>query len=216
MLEGTDVRCETRITSVEPKEDFVLLEDEQGFTWEAEAVILTCPIPQLFSLFSERAPPEWEQHPYASNWTLICTGYDPIPDELLDYSNDSIELMRRGINDSNSNVLIVQMANAWSKKHLERTRDEITDLILQEVQPIASAWFKDAHFHAHRWRFSRPINRPTSFDNNRITFAGDAWAEPIGTIEAALNSAEVAALELVWKLHYAQQTKPITMQTTLF
>ena len=124
--------------------------------------------------------------------------------------------MRRGVNDANSNVLIVQMANAWSKKHLERTRDEITDLILQEVQPIASAWFKDAHFHAHRWRFSRPINRPRIFKENRITFAGDAWAEPIGTIEAALKSAESASLELVWKLHYAQQTKPITMQTTLF
>ena len=216
MLEGTDVRCETRITSVESKEDFVLLEDEQGFTWEAEAVILTCPIPQLFSLFSEHAPPEWEQHPYLSNWTLICTGSEPIPNELLNYSNDSIELMRRGINDSNSNVLIIQMANAWSKEHLELTRDEITDLILQEVQPIASSWFEDAHFHAHRWRFSRPINRPKSFDHHRITCAGDAWAEPIGTIEAALKSAEVAAMELVWKLHYAQQTKPITMQTTLF
>ena len=216
MLQGTDVRCETRITSVESMADYVLLEDEQGFTWEAEAIILTCPIPQLYPLISEHAPPDWEQHPYVSNWTLICTGSEPIPDELLNYSNDSIELMRRGINDSNSNVLIVQMANAWSKEHLELTRDEITDLILQEVQPIASAWFEDAHFHAHRWRFSRPLGRPTSFEKNRITFAGDAWAEPIGTIEAALKSAEVAALKLVWKLHYAQKTKPISMQTTLF
>ncbi|CAI8381540.1 MAG: Uncharacterised protein [Candidatus Poseidoniaceae archaeon] len=216
MLQGTDVRCETRVTSVESMADYVLLEDEQGFTWEAEAVILTCPIPQLFSLISEHAPLEWEQHPYVSNWTLICTGSEPIPNELFNYSNASIELMRRGIDDSNSNVLIIQMANAWSKEHLELTRDEITDLILQEVRPIASAWFKGAHFHAHRWRFSRPINRPASIEKNRITFAGDAWAEPIGTIEAALRSAEVAALELIWKLHYAQQTKPISMQTTLF
>jgi len=108
------------------------------------------------------------------------------------------------------------MANAWSKEHLELSRDEITELILQEVQPIASSWFKNAHFHAHRWRFSRPIKRPKPFENHRITFAGDAWAEPIGTIESALKSAELAALELVWKLHYAQQTKPMTMQTTLF
>ena len=84
------------------------------------------------------------------------------------------------------------MANAWSKEHLERTRDEITNLILQEVQPIASSWFENAHFHAHRWRFSRPINRPRIFKENRITFAGDAWAETIGTIEAALKSAESA------------------------
>jgi predicted NAD/FAD-dependent oxidoreductase len=167
-------------------------------------------------LISEHAPPEWEYHPYASNWTLICTGSEPIPNELLDYSNVSIELSRTGINQPNSNVLIVQMANAWSKEHLELSRDEITELILQELHPIASSWLEDAHFHAHRWRFSRPINRPTSFENDRITFAGDAWAEPIGTIEAALKSAELAAMELVWKLHYVQQTKPSTMQTTLF
>ena len=90
MLEGTDVRCETRIFSVEERTDHDLLEDENGFTWEAEAVILTCPIPQLHSLLQARAPPEWEEHPYISNWTLICTGKTPCPADLLNYKSDSI------------------------------------------------------------------------------------------------------------------------------
>ena len=106
MLEGTDVRCKP-YHICRNKAEYVLLEDEQGFTWEAEAVILTCPIPQLYSLFPEHAPPEWERHPYASNWTPICTASEPIP---TNYSTTVtiLELMRRGINDSNSSVLIIQ------------------------------------------------------------------------------------------------------------
>ena len=124
--------------------------------------------------------------------------------------------MRRGIDDRESNVLIVQMANEWSKEHLEKSRDEVTELIRQELQSVSQEWLETAAFHAHRWRFSRPINRPHPLDEERITFAGDAWADPIGTVEAAMRSAEQAALELIWKLHYAKKPEPISMQTTLF
>ena len=216
MLDGTDVRCETRIVSIETKTDYVLLEDEKGFTWEAEAVILTCPIPQLHALMQGRAPSEWKEHPYISNWTLICTGKSEPPPQLLGYKSYSIELIRRGIGLEESNVLIVQMGNEWSKKHLEQSRDEVTDLIHRELQSVDQDWLETASFHAHRWRFSRPLSQPQPIDENRITFAGDAWAEPIGTVEGALKSAEKAALELIWKLHFAKKQEPISMQTTLF
>ena len=216
MLEGTDVRCETRVVSIETKEDFVLLEDDKGFSWEAEAVILTCPLPQLHPLLPQTTPKEWMEHPYVSNWTLICTGTRSIPQNILDYNSDTIELIRRGIDDHNSNVLIVHMTNTWSKMHLESSRDEITQLILEELRPINAEWFDDAGFHAHRWRFSRPSRRADRLHHKRISFAGDAWSEPVGTVEAAMKSAEFAALELVWKLHYNQVLDPISLQTTLF
>ncbi|MED5498023.1 MAG: FAD-dependent oxidoreductase, partial [Candidatus Thermoplasmatota archaeon] len=190
--------------------------DEKGFTWEAEAVLLTCPIPQLHALMPDLAPADWKEHPYISNWSLICTGASPVTIDLLNYESDSIELMRNGIDEDESNVLIVQMVNEWSKKHLEKSRDEVTELILQELQSVSQDWLETAAFHAHRWRFSRPVSQPHSLDVDRITFAGDAWAEPIGTVEAALKSAEQAALELIWKLHYAKKPEPISMQTTLF
>ena len=216
MLEGTDVRCDTRITSIQPNPEYVLLEDEKGFTWEAETVLLTCPIPQLHALMPDLAPADWKEHPYISNWSLICTGASPVPIDLLNYESDSIELMRNGIDEDESNVLIVQMVNEWSKKHLEKSRDEVTELILQELQSVSQDWLETAAFHAHRWRFSRPVSHPHPLDEYRITFAGDAWAEPIGTVQAALKSAEQAALELIWKLHYAKKPEPISMQTTLF
>ena len=156
------------------------------------------------------------EHPYVSNWTLICTGTRSIPQNILDYNSDTIELIRRGIDDHNSNVLIVHMTNTWSKMHLESSRDEITQLILEELRPINAEWFDDAGFHAHRWRFSRPSRRADRLHHKRISFAGDAWSEPVGTVEAAMKSAEFAALELVWKLHYNQVFDPISLQTTLF
>jgi len=162
------------------------------------------------------APADWKEHRYISNWSLICTGTSPVPIDLLCYKSNSIELMRHGIDEEESNVLIVQMANEWSKKHLEKSRDEITELIRLELQSVSQEWLETAAFHAHRWRFSRPVNHPHPLNEDRIMFAGDAWAKPIGTVEAALKSAEQAALELVWKLQYAKKPEPISMQTTLF
>lgn len=216
MLEDTDVRCETRITRVQSTSDHVLLEDDKGFTWEAEAVLLTCPIPQLYPLLDGLAPQEWEEHPYESNWTLICTGKDLIPQEILHYRSESIELMRKGINSVESNVLIVQMSNDWSKNHLEQTRDEITELILRELDFENSDWIKNAEHHAHRWRFARPYVEPSRLEHDRITCAGDAWAEPLGTVQAAIKSAEDGAFEMIWKRHYAKKQAPISLQTTLF
>ena len=216
MLERTDVRCETRVTSIQSRDDYVVLEDEKGFTWEAEAVILTCPIPQLYSLIPEELPSTWEAHPYTSNWTLICTGSGPAPQQILDYESSSIELIRRGINHSRSNVVIVHMSNDWSKENLENSREEVTKKILHELEPLNSEWLQNSKFHSHRWRFARPLAQPERYEHDRITFAGDAWSEPIGTIEAALKSAEFAALELIWKRHYAQKPEPVSLQTTLF
>ena len=221
MLEDTDVRCDTKVTSIQTTNDCVILEDEKGFTWEAEGVILTAPIPQLQAIAPWLVPAEWSYHPYASNWTLIFTGDGPVPDEITDSSLSSIEIMRPGINQNSSNVLIVQMSNEWSKIHLEKARNSITDLVLSELKSIplsrkAQAWIESASTHAHRWRFARPLQRPKRVQDDRITMAGDAWSEPIGTIEAALKSGEFAALELVWKLHYAKKPEPISLQTTLF
>ena len=177
---------------------------------------MTCPIPQLHAILQNLAPEHWKDFPYASNWSLICTGKQAVVNDFIDYKSDSIELIRRGVDQPESNVLIVQMSNTWSKEHLELSREEVTDLILDEIKPIGSDWLEEADFHAHRWRFARPMHQPDRWHHQRITFAGDAWASPVGTIEASLKSAEFAALELIWKLHSVKEKKPISMQTTLF
>ena len=112
------------------------------------------------------------------------------------------------------------MGTLWSDKYLEESRDEITERILKELETTVDSesleWISTANIHAHRWRFARPKQTPKTVDIERISFAGDAWSEPLGTIEAAVNSAKWAVAELLWNLNSNVTTKSVGYQTKLF
>ena len=127
-LKGIEVICETKVTRIIHQEQHVHVEDENGTVWKSDALIMTCPIPQCYELISSDLPDEWENHPYDSSWTLILTRTSPAPDSLLLTRNDSIEKIRRGINDDTSNHIIIQMSTLWSDKYLEEIRDGLRNV----------------------------------------------------------------------------------------
>ncbi|MBT3652023.1 MAG: NAD(P)-binding protein [Euryarchaeota archaeon] len=219
-LEGIEVVCETRVTRIIHQDQCVHVEDENGTVWKSDALIMTCPIPQCYELMSSELPKEWATHPYKSSWTLILTHTNPAPISLLNIDNPSIENIRRGIKDNSSNHIIVQMGTLWSDKFLEESRDEITERILKELETTVDSesleWISTANIHAHRWRLARPKQTPKTVNIERISFAGDAWSEPLGTIEAAVNSAKWAVAELLWNLNSKPTTKSVAYQTKLF
>ena len=219
-LEGIEVQCETKVTRIIHQDECVHVEDENGNIWKSDGLILTCPIPQCYELLSNELPDEWSTHPYESSWTLIMTHQNPAPDSLTSAEHSSIDKIRRGFNDNSSNHIIIQMSTMWSDKYLEETREEITERILNEVETIADPdskeWVKTAKTHAHRWRFARPREAPISVDLERISFAGDAWSDPLGTIEAAINSSKWAVAELLWNLNSNAKEKSVGYQTKLF
>ena len=112
------------------------------------------------------------------------------------------------------------MTTLWSDKYLEESREEIIARVLKETQAELNSesleWISTANIHAHRWRFARPKRSPTPVRIERISFAGDAWSEPIGTIEGAVNSAEWAVAELLWNLNSNSKVKSVGYQTKLF
>jgi len=112
------------------------------------------------------------------------------------------------------------MSTLWSDKYLEETREEITKRILNEVEKIVDSeslkWINTAKIHAHRWRYARPKKKPKQVELDRIIFAGDAWSEPIGTIEAAVKSAKWAVAELLWNLNSNLNKTKTGYQTSLF
>ena len=112
------------------------------------------------------------------------------------------------------------MSSAWSDKYLEESRDKITKRILNDVisqlDNGSQEWISSASIHAHRWRYARPKKIPEQVDIERITFAGDAWSEPVGTIEAAIESSKWAVAELLWNLNSNSQPKSTGYQTQLF
>ena len=219
-LEGIEVVCETKVTRISHQDQCVHVEDDNGTVWKSDALIMTCPIPQCYELISSDLPDEWASHPYDSSWTLILTHTNPAPSSLLLFEHDSIEKIRRGINDDYSNHIILQMTTLWSDKYLEESREEIIARVLKEAQTELNSesleWISTANIHAHRWRFARPKRSPTPVRIERISFAGDAWSEPIGTIEGAVNSAKWAVAELLWDLNSNSKTKSVGYQTQLF
>jgi predicted NAD/FAD-dependent oxidoreductase len=111
------------------------------------------------------------------------------------------------------------MASSWSDKHLEESQEIIIERILELMQSDmddeAFEWISTASIHAHRWRFARPKMIPKEVDIERICFAGDAWSKPLGTIEAAIDSAKWSVAELLFKLKLTTQDKK-SHQITLF
>jgi predicted NAD/FAD-dependent oxidoreductase len=218
-LEGIEVICGTKVTRITQQDQCVHVEDENGTVWKSDSIIATCPIPQCYELMSEELPVEWKNHPYQSSWTLILTHSDSAKENLLSFNHPSIEKLRRGIDDVSSNHVIVQMTSSWSDKHLEESQEFITkrilELIQSDVDDEAFEWISTASIHAHRWRFARPKMVPKEVDIERISFAGDAWSKPLGTIEAAIDSATWSVAELLFKLKLTTQDR-ISHQTTLF
>jgi predicted NAD/FAD-dependent oxidoreductase len=219
-LEGIEVICETKVTRITQQDQCVHVEDENGTVWKSDSIIVTCPIPQCYELISERLPEEWKNHPYHSSWTLILTHSNPANDKLLSFSHPSIEIIRRGINNISSNHVILQMASSWSDKHLEESQEVIIERILKlmqsDIDDEAFEWISTASIHAHRWRFARPKMIPKEVDIERICFAGDAWSKPLGTIEAAIDSAKWSVAELLWNLNTNTKQKNTGYQTQLF
>jgi predicted NAD/FAD-dependent oxidoreductase len=219
-LEGIEVICETKVTRITQQDQCVHVEDENGTVWKSDSIIVTCPIPQCYELISEGLPEEWKNHPYHSSWTLILTHSNPANDKLLSFSHPSIEKIRRGINNISSNHVILQMASSWSDKHLEESQEIIIERILELMQSDmddeAFEWISTASIHAHRWRFARPKMIPKEVDIERICFAGDAWSKPLGTIEAAIDSAKWSVAELLWNLNTNTKQKNTGYQTQLF
>ena len=219
-LNGIDVVCDTKVTRIIHQDQHVHVEDESGTVWKSDGLILTCPIPQCYELLPDDLPNEWSNHPYHSSWTLILTHSKPSPESLLAVRHQSIEKIRRGIDDNLSNHIILQMSSSWSDKYLEESRDEITKRIVNEVltqlDDGSQEWISDASIHAHRWRYARPKKKPKQVELDRIIFAGDAWSEPIGTIEAAVKSAKWSVAELLWNINSESQPKNTGYQTQLF
>ena len=219
-LEGIEVVCDTKVTRIIHQDQCVHVEDENGTVWKSDGLILTCPIPQCYELLSNELPEAWASHPYESSWTLILTNTIPAPASLTAIENASIEKVRRGFADESSNHIILQMSTLWSDKYLEETREEIIKRILNEVEKIVDSeslkWINTAKIHAHRWRFARPKEAPKLVDIERISFAGDAWSEPLGTIEGAVNSSKWAVAELLWNLNSNSKQKSTGYQTKLF
>ena len=199
LARGLDVRCSTMAFSVRPASldsaawD-VLIDD--GTVHEADAVIVTTPLPQAFALLVD-AGIELDE-------SLMRTEYDrtiallatldrppaiagrggvqaPTPDVSFVADN-----MAKGI--SATPAITVHAAAAWSEAHW----DDRVDALRRSLLDLVGPWLGDAaviEAQVKKWRFATPRTPwpdPCWVAPGGIVLGGDAFAGP--RVEAAHNS----------------------------
>jgi predicted NAD/FAD-dependent oxidoreductase len=204
---GMDVSCSTMVFAVRPSDDgawSVVVDD--GTTRPADAVIVTCPLPQAFALLIDSGV-ELDE-------TLFRTEYDrtiglltrldgpgALPDSGGVQHGDDIfgfigDNAAKGV--SAVPALTFHANPQWSEEHW----DDDNDALLDALEAAALPWLGDATIverQLKKWRLATPRSiwpDPcwTTADG-RIVVAGDAFAGP--RMEGAHNSGLAAAHSLL-------------------
>lgn len=203
---GLDVRCSHLVFAVRRRDDggwSVVIDD--GSVHEADAVVLTCPLPQTFSLLFEAGvelPVELFSDDYDRTIALLTVldgpSAVPAPGGLQAHQLTGTPWSFIGDNQakgvSPGPAVTFHASPDWSESHWEASIDEIHPLLLEQARP----WLGTAavvESQVKRWRFATPRSPwpdPCWVDpSGTLVLAGDAFAGP--KIEGAFESGLAAA-----------------------
>lgn len=203
LARGLDVHCERMAFTVRPgraRRWRVVVDD--GTAHDADAVIVTCPLPQSYALLVEAgvdAPDALLRTEYDRTLALLAVLDGPpsvrspggmhTPDTTFGFVADN---QAKGI--SAVPAITLHANAAWSEAHW----DDEPPAALDALQRAAAAWLGSARVverHLKRWRFATPRTiwpEPCWSDRtSTIVLAGDAFAGP--RVEGAYLSGLAAA-----------------------
>jgi renalase len=206
---GLDVRCSTMVFSIRPSASghhrwHVVIDD--ATVHEADAVIVTTPLPQAFALLVDSGVDLDEalvrteyDRTIALLATLDANAAIPVPGGLqaprpeLAFVADNVA---KGV--SALPAITVHASASWSEEHWDDDVDHLTSALTELVRP----WLGDSSIveaQLKKWRFATP--RAPWPDpcwiagGGTIVLAGDAFNGP--RVEAAHNSGLAAAHSLI-------------------
>lgn len=207
LARGLDMRLNSLVFSLTQRDDVFDITLDDGSVHECDAVVLTAPIPQSFSLmFSAEIdmPTELRSIDYDRTLGLLAVldseshnvaapGGMQFPDEVFSFIGDN-----RAKHISAAPALTFHANPEWSLAHFDDDLDTIHALLLEAAQP----WLGTAQIIASqpkKWRFATPKSawpEPcwTTCDG-RLVLAGDAFAGP--KMEGAALSGLAAARALL-------------------
>lgn len=206
LADGLDVRTSTLVFAVTPEGTGwnVVLDD--GSRHPCDAVVLTCPIPQSFSLIANtdvELPPELLTTDYERTLAVLAVldrpsaigvpGGRQNPDHVFSWIADN---HMKGV--SPIPALTLHANPTWSLEHWDTPPDDAHRMLLEAARPyIGRAEVVTSQFK--RWRFATPMSVwPDPFwsdPTDSIVLAGDAFAGP--KIEGAVSSGLAAARHLI-------------------
>jgi predicted NAD/FAD-dependent oxidoreductase len=204
LAHGLDVRCSTMAFGVRPATlgsapwDVVI---DDGTVHQADAVIVTTPLPQAFALLVDAGIDLDEslmRTDYDRTIALLATldrppavsgrGGVQTPTPDVNFVADN---MAKGV--SATPAITVHASAAWSEAHWDDGVEALRESLLDLVEP----WLGEAEVieaHVKKWRFATPRTPwpdPCWVAGGGIVLGGDAFAGP--RVEAAHNSGLAAA-----------------------
>ena len=208
---GLDVRCSTMAFAIRPAEAGVAAQPWQvviddGSTVDCDAVIVTTPLPQAFSLLVDSGVDLDE--------AVIRTDYDRTIALLATLDGAAAIPAPGGVQAPNPDVAFVADNHAkgvsaapaitlhasasWSEQHWDDDLDDLRALLLE----LSGSWIGDASIveaQVKKWRFATPRSPWPDpcwvAPGGTIVLAGDAFDGP--RVEAAHNSGLAAAHALI-------------------
>lgn len=206
LAQGLDVRCSHLAFSLERTGATWRLVTDDGVAHVADAVILTAPLPQSFSLLFSAGiemPEGLRSIDYDRTLGLLAVvdsdrhrvpapGGLQDPDATFSFIGDN---RAKGV--SGVHALTFHACPAWSLAHYEKDLDEIHEHLLAE----AARWLGEARIvesQPKKWRFATPREtwpeRCWVHESGSLALAGDVFAGP--RIEGAALSG-LAAAEMI-------------------
>lgn len=203
---GIDVRLNALVFSLTQRDSFYDVTLDDGSVHECDAVILTAPIPQSFSLMFSAGldiPAELRSIDYdrtlgllavldSHNHNIAAPGGMQFPDDVFSFIGDNAA---KGV--SAVPAVTFHANPAWSLAHFDDDLDSIHALLKEAAMPwLGSAKIVDSQ--PKKWRFATPQSTwPEPYwctSDGRLVLAGDAFAGP--KMEGAALSGLAAARAL--------------------
>ena len=201
---GLDVRCSSMVFSVERTMSHWKVNLDDGTAFDADAVVITCPIPQSMSLLANTdlgIPDGIRTIEYDKTIAalVVVSGETSVPapggvqdgDATFSFVADN---QQKGISATRALTLHCNAsfseANWWSDSDVTHT----------SVMSLAATWIGDAKIIEHqpkRWRMATPRTtwHERCWSANGIVLAGDAFAGP--RVEGAVLSGLAAAEQVL-------------------
>jgi renalase len=205
LARGLDVRCSQLVFAIRREWEVVI---DDGAVHPADAVVVTCPLPQTFSLLFEAGvelPFELFGDDYDRTIALLAVldgpSGVPAPGGVTATALQGTPFSFIGDNLAKGVSAIPAVtfhgAPAWSEAHWDDPPDEVHELL----RAAASPWLGEASIiesQVKRWRFATPRTlwpEPCWVSPDRtLVIAGDAFAGP--KFEGAFESGRAAAAAL--------------------
>lgn len=204
---GLDFRSNQMVFAVRPREDGWSVAIDDGSTVEADAVVLTCPLPQSWALLVQAeldVPDDLFRSQYHRTIGLLTVldGPSAVPAPggvQFDPADDSNPFGFIGDNHAKGispvPAVTFHATQPWSVDHWDDDVDALRLVLLERAAP----WIGDADVveaQVKKWRFAAPVEPwpdPCWVDEERmLVLAGDAFAGP--KVEGAYRSGLAAAV----------------------